>query len=45
MSNMQEIQQTLYKRRGRNQKVINMMSPGNPNGVDFGKDTSYLDYG
>jgi uncharacterized protein YllA (UPF0747 family) len=45
MKNMQEMQQTLYKRRGRNQKVINMISPLNQQGVDFGKDTTYLDYG
>ena len=45
MNNMHEMQQTLYKRRGRNQKVINMMSPTNLNGAEFGKDTSYLDFG
>ena len=41
---MQEMQQTLYKKRGRNQKVINIMSPLNQQGVDYGKDTSYLDF-
>lgn len=44
MKNMQEMQQTLYKKRGRNQKVINIMSPLNQQGVDYGKDTSYLDF-